>query len=100
MDPQTKVWHKINENGKKGCCGMQCKLFTILSLKKFNILIMNLAKVVEMRTWHNSWDFWMTDIYNFSYFMFMREIKKKKSCILIQDFTDKSDLIFTHYICT
>ena len=77
MDPQTKVWHKINENGKKGCCGMQCKLFTILSLKKFNILIMNLAKVVEMRTWHNSWDFWMTDIYNFGYFTFMREIKKK-----------------------
>ena len=35
---------------------------------------MNLVKVGEMRTWHNSWDFWMTDIYNFGYFMFMREI--------------------------
>lgn len=68
--------------------------------KKFNVLIMNLAKVGEMRTCHNSWDFWMTDIYNFGYFMFMREIKKKKSCILIQVFTDNSDLIFTHYICT
>lgn len=75
MDPQTKVWHKINENGKKDI-GMQWKLFTILSLKKFNVLIMNLAKVGEMRTCHNSWDFWMTDIYNFGYFMFMREIKK------------------------
>ena len=53
---------------------MQWKLFTILSLKQFNALIMNLATVGEMRTQHNSWDFWITDIYTFGYFMFLYEI--------------------------
>lgn len=51
---------------------MQWKLFTILSLKQFNALI--IAKVGEMRTWHNSWDFWITDIYTFGYSMFLYEI--------------------------
>ena len=53
---------------------MQWTLFTILSLKQFNALIMNLATVGEMRTQHNSWDFWITDIYTFGYFMFLYEI--------------------------
>lgn len=47
MDPQTKVWHNRNGDGRKMPL-MQWKSFTILSRNFFNVLIMSLAKVGKM----------------------------------------------------